>query len=49
MDQTAKLPLSDLARLDKRALALYLESITQTAICKDANYCREVVQIFLRS
>lgn len=49
MDQTAKIPLSDLARLDRRALALYLESITQTPICKDADYCREAVRLFLKA
>jgi hypothetical protein len=49
MVQTDKIPLSELARLDKRALSLYLESITQTDICKDENYCKELLKIFLKS
>jgi len=49
MAQTVKIPISDLARLDKRALSIYLDEITQTPICKDENYCKELVKIFLKS
>jgi hypothetical protein len=42
-----KLPLSLLRNLTSNQIANYIEIITQTDICKDLNYCNQLIKIYL--
>jgi len=43
-----KLPISQIESMTLKQLAQYLEQITQTEICKDSNYCNQLLKIFLK-
>jgi len=42
-----KLPLSLLGSMESKQIANYIESIIQTEICKDLNYCNQLIKIYL--
>jgi hypothetical protein len=42
-----KLPLSLIGSMESKQIANYIESITQTEICKDINYCNQLIKIYL--
>jgi hypothetical protein len=48
MDMVTKIKISQIELMTKNQLLKYIESITQTEICKDSNYCNQLVKIFLK-
>lgn len=42
-----KLPLSSIGFMTSKQIANYIESIMQTEICKDLNYCNQLIKIYL--
>jgi hypothetical protein len=42
-----RLPLSLLGSMESKQIANYIESIIQTEICKDLNYCNQLIKIYL--
>ena len=48
MDMAIKIKISQIELMTKNQLSKYIESITQTEICKDSNYCNQLVKIFLK-
>jgi hypothetical protein len=43
-----KIKLSEIESMTSKELTNYLEQITQTEICKDLNYCNQLIKIFLK-
>jgi NADH/NAD ratio-sensing transcriptional regulator Rex len=43
-----KIKLSEIESMTSKELANYIEQITQTEICKDLNYCNQLIKIFLK-
>ena len=44
----SKLKISQIQLMSLRELSNYIEAITQTEICKDLNYCNQLIKIFLK-
>lgn len=42
-----KIPLEQIEKMTSSEISAYLEEITQTKICADAKYCKQLLAIFL--
>ena len=44
-----KIPIEELNKMSSSELSKHIEDITQTEICKDEEYCKKVVSLFVKT